>query len=414
MFDQLFHYPKVIARHRQAPWATERERYLAARAEQGNRPATLLRLARELLVIAREIQWQPPHAVSAEAIAVAAERWAVRQRRRGRCQVLSWSRALFIQVARDWGAFLGCLQEAKPAPPPWQPMIDDFTQFLRCQRGLSDKTIQNYSWHARQFLAWIQDQGHSFNSTTVLDVDAFLFQHGPGWSRVTSASCAKSLRAFYRHAEQAGWRTPGIASAIESPRVFAHETLPVGPDWSSVQRLIADAAGATPRQVRDRAILLLLAAYGLRSSEVTHLCLDDLDWDTQQMRVYRSKSRRTQTYPLSPGVGAAIKCYLEQGRPQSSHREIFLRLRAPFRPLSPGGMYHLVSSRLGRLGITSRRRGPHALRHACASRLVAEGLSLKQIGDHLGHRSAWATRIYAKVDMTGLREVARFDLGGVL
>ena len=75
-------------------------------------------------------------------------------------------------------------------------------------------------------------------------------------------------------------------------------------------------------------------------------------------------------------------------------------------------MYHVVSSRIGTLGIQVPRHGPHWLRHACAGHLVAAGLSLKEIGDHLGHRTAYATRIYAKVDLAGLREVANFDLGG--
>ena len=106
--------------------------------------------------------------------------------------------------------------------------------------------------------------------------------------------------------------------------------------------------------------------------------------------------------------------YLRQVRPRCGRREMFLTLKAPFRPLSPGALYHVVSTRLSELSITTRRRGPHGLRHACAGHLVSEGLSLKQIGDHLGHRSAYATRIYAKVDLAGLREVADLDLGGLL
>jgi integrase len=74
----------------------------------------------------------------------------------------------------------------------------------------------------------------------------------------------------------------------------------------------------------------------------------------------------------------------------------------------------MVCQRLTRLGIRTAHRGPHSLRHACAARLVAEGLTLKEIGDHLGHRSASSTRIYAKVDLPGLREVAAFDLGELL
>jgi site-specific recombinase XerD len=76
-------------------------------------------------------------------------------------------------------------------------------------------------------------------------------------------------------------------------------------------------------------------------------------------------------------------------------------------------MYHVVSSRLEPLGIQVPHHGPHCLRHACASHLVSAGLSLKEVGDHLGHRSAYATRIYAKVDLAGLREVADFDLRGL-
>jgi site-specific recombinase XerD len=74
----------------------------------------------------------------------------------------------------------------------------------------------------------------------------------------------------------------------------------------------------------------------------------------------------------------------------------------------------VVADRFERLGIQAPHRGPHALRHACAGRLLARGLSLKQIADHLGHQSLDSTRIYAKVDLQGLREVAAFDLGGLV
>ncbi|MGB5830728.1 MAG: tyrosine-type recombinase/integrase [Thiohalocapsa sp.] len=73
----------------------------------------------------------------------------------------------------------------------------------------------------------------------------------------------------------------------------------------------------------------------------------------------------------------------------------------------------MTSSRLHHLGVQTPHWGPHALRHACACHLLAEGLSLDAIGDHLGHRSLSSTRHYAKVDLAGLREVARFDLGGL-
>jgi site-specific recombinase XerD len=159
---------------------------------------------------------------------------------------------------------------------------------------------------------------------------------------------------------------------------------------------------------------MLFSVYGFRSSEVAQLQLENLDWEQEIISVYRSKQRTIQSYPLTYAIGTAILRYLKETRPEGKHRNVFLTLRAPFRPISTGGMYDIVNSRMSQLGIESCHKGPHALRHACAARLVSEGFSLKEIGDHLGHRSAFATRIYAKVDLAGLREVANFDIGGVL
>ncbi len=89
---------------------------------------------------------------------------------------------------------------------------------------------------------------------------------------------------------------------------------------------------------------------------------------------------------------------------------LFEPLQTAGSPLSTG---ITPSSRLRALGIESPHRGPHSLRHACAGHLMAERFSLKEVGDHLGHRSAYATRTYAKVDLAGLREVANFGLGGL-
>jgi len=93
---------------------------------------------------------------------------------------------------------------------------------------------------------------------------------------------------------------------------------------------------------------------------------------------------------------------------------VFIGLHSPRRPLTRVAIYKLVSRRFLALGIEVAHLGPHALRHACATRLIAEGLTLKEIGDHLGHRSKAATRTYAKVDLAALREVGDFDLGDLL
>ena len=139
-----------------------------------------------------------------------------------------------------------------------------------------------------------------------------------------------------------------------------------------------------------------------------------MDWTRRILRVRRSKSARVQEYPLTRAMRQAIRRYLKEARPQSLHGELFLTLHAPFRPLPRNAVYMLTRSLLDRLKIVSPKRGPHALRHACATYLLNSGLPLKAVGDHLGHRSLTATQVYAKVDLPGLRTVAAFDLGGLL
>jgi integrase/recombinase XerD len=171
--------------------------------------------------------------------------------------------------------------------------------------------------------------------------------------------------------------------------------------------------GDRPVDVRDRAILMLFAIYGLRRGEVGRLRLGDFDWDRELLSVVGSKTHRPRTYPLIRPVGEAVLRYLKEVRPRSSHRELFLTVLHPIRPLRTS-LYMIVGRRLRRLGVAVPHFGPHALRHSCAAHLLAQGMTLKEIGDHLGHRKPDTTRIYAKVDLDGLRRVAYFELGGLL
>ena len=129
---------------------------------------------------------------------------------------------------------------------------------------------------------------------------------------------------------------------------------------------------------------MLLAVYGLRAGEVSRLQLEDFDWEHEVFRVVSSKTRRVRTYPLTCTVGDAILRYLQEVRPRSSYRELFLSLNAPFHPVYKS-LWSLVANRLRSLHVSLPHYGPHVLRHACATRLLPTGLSLKQIGDQLGH-----------------------------
>ena len=139
-----------------------------------------------------------------------------------------------------------------------------------------------------------------------------------------------------------------------------------------------------------------------------------MDWSGEILHVTRPKQRCTQQYPLDQTVGNAILRYIKEVRPLCVHRQLFLTLDAPIRPLLPHAISHIVRSRLISLGIDSPRKGAHCLRHACAQHLLSAGFSLKQIGDHLGHSTNSATQVYVKVDLDGLRQVAELDMGDLL
>ncbi len=414
MFANLFHYPRVLARHRDGPSSHERELYLTHCASAGTNRATLLHLASELLLVARFLNISDIGLIDSQEIELACNRWVRHQRRQRRIRDPRFCRQWFVQTATGWLRFLGRLESPPPKPVAFADLVDEFARYMRDERGLSTRTISNRCWHVQAFLSWLDSQEVSPDDVRLEQIDAFLALKGTqGWCRVSIAAVAAALRSFFLRMAAQGRCSTRLAGAIQGPRQFAQETLPVGPKREDVLRLISSTATHAPQDIRDRAILLLLAVYGLRCGEVVALTLDDVDWERSLLHVSRPKQRCKQDYPLVAEVGEAILQYLQLVRPRGFSRALFLTMRAPIRPLLASSLHHVVVSRMNTLNIQCPRRGPHALRHACAAHLLAEGMSLKQIGDHLGHRSSDATRTYAKVDLVGLREVADFDLGGL-
>jgi site-specific recombinase XerD len=415
MFDQLFGKLSVVVHHRAAPYAAERERFLEQCARQGYVRTSLKRLAATLLVAAYELHAHGGLPAAPDDLEAAADRVLQLRTDLHRPGDAQTYRAGFVRAATQWLLFLGALR--MPAVPPrhFAGLLEDFAQWMAQERGLSPQTIQNRRWHVERFLVWLDECHRPVAELQVCDVDAyFAALHAKGLSRVTIKIHANGIRAFLRHAERRAWCPLGLADLVSGPSIYRHHELPLGPSWDDVRKLIESTASDAPADIRDHAILLLFAVYGLRAGEVAALRLDDLDWDQERLIVPRTKQRRRHVYPLLPSVGQAIVRYLKDVRPPCSLRQVFLKILAPIGPMTSRSLYAIVATRLKRLGIAARRYGPHTLRHACAGRLLAEGLSLKEIGDHLGHRSLDSTRVYAKVDLHGLREVAAFDLGEVV
>jgi integrase len=164
----------------------------------------------------------------------------------------------------------------------------------------------------------------------------------------------------------------------------------------------------TPVGLRDYAILMLLATYGLRAGEVAQLRLEDIDWRAEKLHVRQTKTGNELFLPLVPAVGNALLNYLRRGRPQTELREVFLHARAPLGPFRGGSSLHgVVAHRLKEAGIqVEGRHGPHAFRFARAVSLLRGTVPVKIIGDLLGHRSAESTEVYLRLATDDLRAVS--------
>jgi len=313
MFDRLYTQPRARTRHRDGPMARQRLDFLTYLAGRGYSPASLRSTAACLLQIAQRLKLakRPGEVVSRAEVQRHTLRWSRRRFSHPGRRTGLYSRLAFHTCAVQWLRFLGRLQ-VPPAPTgPTATAVGDFIAHLQEGRGLSIVTVRAYGWTARRFLDRLT-AGRSFRQVTASRIDdVFQSLVGDGrYARTSIRSWAGALRAFFRYAETRGWCRAGLAQAIESPRVFSRTTVPAGPSWEDVRRLIATADGDRPTDIRDRAILLLLAVYGLRAGEVRGLLLDDFDWEREVLTVACPKVQRTRTYP--PG-----NRHLIQARPQT-------------------------------------------------------------------------------------------------
>lgn len=404
MLEQLLSDESALARHRGGPFAEERERYLQHCAQHGATRAALRLKANELLWICQHLPNDPSQGVDLPALR------EVARERRSICKGATSEQRL-IDIGRPWLRYLGWWR-SPAAELRFQSHLERYVTWMRDERGFSPSTVVQWRSKIRDFLQWYERTGRPLCALQLGDVDVYFAMEGARrWSRVSTSGIAAALRVFLRYMANCRECDPRVAEAIRGPRLYAQESLPSGPAWPDVNRILAHAGGDSPADIRDRAILMLLAIYGMRSGEVRSLRLDQIDWSGRVLRVFRLKRRQPQVYPLLRSVAEAVSHYIDTTRPKAAHPEIFLGIPSPHGPLSSGAMSALVRNRFRALGIQALHHGPHALRHACAARLLAEGLTMKEIGDHLGHRTTRATGTYAKIDVSALREVAGFDLG---
>lgn len=305
-----------------------------------------------------------------------------------------------------------------PVLPPPETTLETFHRdlvvgydtWMQELRGLAAVTRSKRRAYALEFLIALGSSGDpdGLSQLGVREIDACVQRSCTGWRRRTIEGYTVFLRSFLRYLHGSGRTAIDLSRTVIGPRIYEHENIPSALRPEEVQAVLDLARqDVSPAGRRDYAFLMLLAAYGLRAGEVVALCVDDIDWKKETIHVRHSKTGTESELPLLPEPGEAVLSYLEKVRPDSTHREVFLHLHAPYRPYKGGSILNcVIADRLKEAGITPvGRRGPHAFRHARAVSLLRAAVPLKIIGDVLGHKSAKSTAAYLKLATEDLRAV---------
>jgi site-specific recombinase XerD len=292
-----------------------------------------------------------------------------------------------------------------PSADPDPELLEAFRSWMRTHRGTQDRSLYNYSIPIRALLLRV---GADLNRLDARGLRQFVLDQNRSSSCTVARRCTSALRMFLRFLIAIGRCRPGLLGAIPALAHWRLAALPRYLPSREVERII-DACDLSLRTgKRDRAILLLLARLGLRAGDIVHLRLQDIDWRGAWIHV-SGKGRRPTRLPLSTEVGEAIVAYLQEERPAASTDALFLRSHAPFRGFkSHPAVSVLVARAMCRAGIRRPSRGAaHLLRHSIATSMLRHGASLQDISALLRHRSVETTRIYAKVDVRGLQQIAQ-------
>lgn len=306
-------------------------------------------------------------------------------------------------------------QWPRPEPPRneaeriQRALIDSYGRWLVDDHGLSQATFRKNGDEAKLFLAWMEStRCVSLSELNVPDLDAYLALRLPGLRRSSRHGLCDGLRSFLRFLHSRHLTSRDLSPTVSVSTLYRFEEIPRALSEDQVQAVLrCTRKDRTPIGLRDYAMLLLLATYGLRAGEVTRLQLDDIDWRDERLRIRHSKTGYESLLPLVAPVGEAVLDYLRRGRPQTSLRQVFLQAIAPYQAFKQGAsLCTIIRYRLQKAGVKPRgHQGAHAFRFARAHSLLSASVPMKAIGDLFGHRNADSTAVYLKLVTDDLRAI---------
>jgi integrase/recombinase XerD len=228
-------------------------------------------------------------------------------------------------------------------------------------------TVASHTSRLRCFLQFLEfDQNPDcVRGLEISQIEAFLHRCAKTNTRYSMQHVVSTLRAYLRRAHALGILPRTLHLQIDTPRVYRLERLPRAIPWKQLEALLCSIDRSEPHGLRDFTLLYLAAAYGLRSSELVRLTLDDIDWRGCSLMLAGTKNRHAIRLPMTDETANILVTYLRNARPANSHRQLFLRMRAP------GGPAHADRSpRCTRTPDQVKRYRTSQMRKPCASPLI--------------------------------------------
>ncbi len=282
-------------------------------------------------------------------------------------------------------------------------LIDEFITYLQVERGLAENTISSYSRDLVRFITYLETRKIAPLKTTRKVIRDYLGTLTQDLSKRSQARNVSAIKTFFRFLVSEGRMKENPARLLETPRI--QQKLPDILSVDEVEQLLSQPDIATPLGQRDRAMLELLYATGLRVSELVNLKLLDVNLEAGYVKTF-GKGSKERMVPFGEMALQAIKTYLSEGRQALLKRGnppyLFLNFRG--KPLSRQGFWKIIRNHGTMAGIQKKIK-PHGLRHSFASHLLEAGADLRSVQVMLGHADITTTQIYTHVTRKRLKEL---------
>ena len=282
-----------------------------------------------------------------------------------------------------------------------EALLHQYRSYLKNDRKLSSNTLESYHRDLQQFIIYLADEGvahpKEVNKTMLMTYCSVLEKRGRAAS--TIARNVASLRSFYHFLFQQKAVETNPAEELEAPRTL--KRMPNTLSFEEVDHLLSLPSGEDFKGYRDRAMLELLYATGIRVTELISLQLADIDLSLGFVRCSQERSRE-RIIPLGSKAIQSVKIYLEEYRPRTSEKNLFLNVQG--KPLSRQGFWKIIKAYAKSAGI-DKSITPHTLRHSFATHLLQNGADIQAVQEMMGHSDVSTTQVYAQLIRNRIKDV---------